>query len=156
MNVHIILEDVSIDTNNKKKCLLNILNQYPLFKETSIKEANYLIIIPNYPSAGKQYFSDKLKDIIFYEATHIQEKNTFLLDSDNTLFTLDEDRLDCVYRNIVFKEDNLSIKDVFGFTPQQLSDYASKQEFINWQTPPQEIKQEPIKEKPKKRRLFLG
>ena len=119
MNVHIILEEVTIDTNFKKQDLLNILKEYTNFKETSLEDAEYFIIIPNYPSTGKQNFSDKLAKFIMSSNYLINDETLFLLDSDNSLYPFDIEKSK---RQVWFKDESKPIYDIFGFTPKQVAE----------------------------------
>jgi hypothetical protein len=165
MNVHIILEDDCVDLRLRKVSLLEILKQYPYFKETSLEDAEYLIIIPNYPMVGKQNFNKSLEDFIFDKTDHIDCDKILLLDCDNTFYLLDDETP--TYKGVHFLDKNIKITEVFGNLPKE-------QECYDWQNPPiQEIKPTvvlkdedfvkldsftgaPIKEKPKKRRMLLG
>lgn len=163
MNVHIILEDDCVDLRLKKVSLLEILEQYPNFKETSLEDAEYLIIIPNYPMTGKQEFNQSLEKIILEESDYIDADKVLLLDCDNTFFLLDGETP--TYKGVHFLDKNLKIAEVFGLSPKDIKQATyfiktgktpettktlREQEFFDWKNPPiQEIK-------PKKRKMLLG
>ena len=131
MNVHITLEDDCIDTRMRKDNLLVELNKYPFFRETSLKEAEYLIIISNYPMSGKQNFNKSLEDLILC-SDHIGENKTLLLDFVNCFYLLDEETP--TYKGVHFLEEIIEIEDIFGLNPEQVRE----QECSDWQNPPLE------------------
>lgn len=142
MNICIVLEDITIDTKFKKASLLSILEEYPLFKETSLDKAQYLIIIPNYPTSGKQNFSTELYNIVVNSSYNIDIENLYLLDSDNTLLKFDVKKsLDC---EIWFKDENTTISDVFGFTPKQIAEATNYIKFGKHSKKDKELAEEAI------------
>lgn len=157
MNVRIVLEDVSIDCYQRKDDLLDILKKYPNFKEkVLIEEADYLIIIPNYPMAGKQNFNKSLEDFIFDKTDHIDCDKILLLDCDNTFYLLDCETP--TYKGVHFLDKNVQITDIFGLSPK---DIKQATDFIKTGKRPNVILEdkitEPLQEiKPKKRKMLLG
>ena len=109
MNVHIILEDDCVDLRLKKLDLKILLEQYPSFKETSLEDAEYLIIIPNYPMAGKQDFRTSLNNLIYEQTDNISEGKILLLDCDNTFFILDESSSHYKEKITYFLDKNVEI-----------------------------------------------
>jgi hypothetical protein len=149
MKIHIALESIAFDTQEKKKNLLNLFKKYPSFEEVVLQDANYLIIIPDYLLSGEQRFNRNIKDIIFYHSDHILEENIFLLDLDNTLYVLDENKLDCVEEKIFFSKITHSIDRVFGLPPNEIKQAT---DFIKTGKKPDLIKS--VDEK--KRKIMLG
>lgn len=158
MNVHIILEDDCVDLRLRAVSLLEILGQYPSFKETSLEDAEYLIIIPNYPMAGKQDFRTSLNNLIYEQTDNISEGKILLLDCDNTFFILDESSSHYKEKITYFLDKNVEITEVFGNLPK---DIKQATDFIKTGKRPNVILEdkitEPLQEiKPKKRRMLLG
>ena len=158
MNVHIILEDDCVDLRLRAVSLLEILGQYPCFKETSLEDAEYLIIIPNYPMAGKQDFRTSLHNLIYEQTDNISEGKILLLDCDNTFFILDESSSHYKEKITYFLDKNVEITEVFGLSPK---DIKQATDFIKTGKRPNVVLEdkitEPLQEiKPKKRRMLLG
>jgi len=154
MNVHIILEDVSYTLNAVKEELVNKLKEYPKYKETFLSAADYLIIIPDYPTAGEQRFNRELVDLILNHTYHIN--HTYLLDRDFSLMPINEKKWND--DNLHFLEENLQITDVFGLSPKDVKEATN---FIKTGKKPEIIQKldscsMPIREIKPKRRLLLG
>ena len=154
MNVHITLENASYTLNAVKKELIDKLKEYPKYKETFLSAADYLIIIPDYPTAGKQRFDSKLVDLILNHTYHIN--HTYLLDRDFSLMPIDEKKWN--YDNLYFLEENLQITDVFGLSPKDVKEAT---DFIKTGKKPETTQKldscsMPLREIKPKRRLLLG
>jgi hypothetical protein len=130
MKIHIVLEEQTLDLLNKKEELLKNLKHYPNFVETSIDDADFLIIIPNYPMDGSNKFNDNLTKFLINDTENFEESEIFLLDCDNTLMVLDDNK--SIYNDFYFS-NNRSFVDIFG-------DFSVVKE------PIKEVIKEPIKE----------